>query len=113
MRIGEIARRAGLRPSAIRFYEQAGILPQALRKSGQRSFSVETELYLVLIRFARQAGFSVAEIRTLFNGFREGTTASARWKRLAQKKHRELGLMVVKLKGMPSRNSIAIKLEPL
>ena len=100
MKIGEIARRAGLRPSAIRFYEKVGILPPALRKSGRRSFSAETELYLGLIGFARQAGFSIAEIRTLFQGFREGTTASARWKRLAQKKHRELGLLVVKLKSM-------------
>ena len=100
MRIGEIARRARLHPSAIRFYEKAGILPPALRKSGQRSFSAETELYLGLIGFARQAGFSIAEIRTLFQGFRAGTPASARWQRLARKKHRELGLMVVKLKSM-------------
>jgi MerR family transcriptional regulator, redox-sensitive transcriptional activator SoxR len=100
MRIGEIARRAGLRPSAIRFYEKAGILPPALRRSGQRSFLPEAELYLGLIRFARQAGFTIAEIRTLFRGFREGTTASARWKRLARKKHRELSLLVVKLKSM-------------
>ena len=63
MRIGEIARRTGLHPSAIRFYEKTGILPPALRKSGQRSFSEETELYLGLIGFARQAGFSIAEIR--------------------------------------------------
>jgi MerR family redox-sensitive transcriptional activator SoxR len=96
MRIGEIARRAGLRPSAIRFYEKAGILPPALRKSRQRSFSVEAVLYLGLIGFARQAGFSVAEIRILFQGFREGTPASARWQRLARKKYREFGLMVVK-----------------
>ena len=100
MRIGEIARRAGLRPSAIRFYEKAGVLPPALRKSGQRSFSAEAVLYLGLIGFARQAGFSVAEIRTLFQGFREGTPASARWQRLARKKYRELGLIVVKLKSM-------------
>lgn len=100
MRIGEIARRAGVRPSAIRFYEKAGIRPPAFRKSGQRSFSAETELYLDLIGVARQAGFSIAEIRTLFQGFREGTPASARWQRLASRKHRELGLMVVKLKSM-------------
>jgi len=100
MRIGEIARRAGLRPSAIRFFEKAGILPSALRKSGQRSFSAETEFYLGLIGVARQAGFSIAEIRTLFQGFREGTSASARWQRLARRKHRELGLMAGKLKSM-------------
>ena len=100
MRIGEIARRAGVRPSAIRFYEKAGILPPALRKSGQRSFSAEAELYLGIIGASRKAGFSIAEIRTLFHGFREGTTASARSKRLARKKYQELGLMVVKLKSM-------------
>jgi len=57
MRIGEIARRAGVRPSAIRFYEKAGILPPALRKSGQRSFSAEAELYLGIIGASRKAGF--------------------------------------------------------
>ena len=71
MRIGEIARRAGVRPSAIRFYEKAGILPPALRKSGQRSFSAEAELYLGIIGASRKAGFSIAEIRTLFHGLRE------------------------------------------
>src|SRR5215472_5478841 len=100
MRIGEIARRAGLRPSAIRFYEKAGILPPAFRKSGQRSFSAEAELCLGVIGVARQPGFSIAEIRTLFQGFREGTAASTRWQHLARKKHRELGLMVIKLKSM-------------
>lgn len=100
MRIGEIARRAGLRPSAVRFYERAGILPSALRQRGQRRFSAEAELWLATIAFARKAGFSIAEIRFLFRGFREGTAASERWKQLARKKHRELGAHVVKLKRM-------------
>ena len=100
MRIGEIARRAGVRPSAIRFYEKGGILPPAFRRRGQRNFSAEAELYLGVIGFARQAGFSIAEIRALFQGFREGTTTSARWQRLARRKHRELSLMLVKMKSM-------------
>jgi len=100
MRIGEIARRAGVRPSAIRFYEKAGILPPALRQSGQRRFSAEAELNLAVIGSAREAGFSVAEIRTLFHGFSEGTTGSARWKRLARKKLGELDLLVVRLNRM-------------
>ena len=92
MRIGEIARRSGLRPSAIRFYEKAGLLPPALRQNGQRDFSPDTELCLATIALAREAGFSIAEIRTLFHGFGAGTSAETRWKRLARNKLRDLDL---------------------
>jgi MerR family redox-sensitive transcriptional activator SoxR len=86
MKIGEVAKKAGIRPSAIRFYERAGVLPPASRKSGQRHFGSDVELYLTIIEQARQAGFTIAEIKVLFNGFQEGTPASVRWKELAQKK---------------------------
>ena len=36
MKIGAVAKNAGIRPSAIRFYERVGVLPQASRKGGQR-----------------------------------------------------------------------------
>src|SRR6266498_3171617 len=77
MRIGELARKAGIRASAIRFYERAGVLPRASRQNGQRDFTPETELYLAVIDFARRAGFTIAEIRLFFQGFLEGTPASA------------------------------------
>ena len=38
MRIGELARATGLAPSAIRFYEEEGLLPAARRLSGRRVF---------------------------------------------------------------------------
>jgi len=37
--IGEVAKQAGLRPSAIRYYEKAGLLPKPLRSGGQRLYS--------------------------------------------------------------------------
>jgi MerR family redox-sensitive transcriptional activator SoxR len=80
MKIGEVAKKAGIRPSAIRFYERAGVLPPASRKSGQRHFGSDVELYLTIIERARQAGFTIAEIKVLFNGFQKGTPASVRWK---------------------------------
>ena len=42
--IGEVALRAGLNPSAIRYYERIGLLPDAERVSGQRRYD-ETVLW--------------------------------------------------------------------
>src|SRR5579864_9047228 len=88
--ISEVARQVGLRSSAIRYYEQMGILPPAVRISGQRRYD-KTVLYrLAVVQRARQAGFALDEIRTLFFGFRDGTRAEARWRKLADSKLAEL-----------------------
>ena len=100
MKIGEIARRARVRPSAIRFYESVGVLPPASRRNGQRHFAAEAELQLGVIEFARKAGSTIAEIKLLFHGFKEGAPASARWRRLARKKYREMDLLITRLKDM-------------
>jgi MerR family transcriptional regulator, redox-sensitive transcriptional activator SoxR len=100
MRISELARKAGIRASAVRFYEKVRVLPPASRQSGQRHFTPEAELYLAVIGFARRAGFTIAEIRLLFHGFRTNTPASARWRSLAQKKHHEIDLQIRNLHGM-------------
>jgi MerR family transcriptional regulator, redox-sensitive transcriptional activator SoxR len=100
MKIGEVAKRAGVRPSAIRFYERAGVLPTASRISGQRRFGPNVELYLTIIDHARQAGFTIAELKVLFNGFQEGKPASARWQGLAQKKLDELEIQMRRLQGI-------------
>jgi len=100
MKIGEIARRAGIRPSAIRFYESVGLLPQAFRQNGQRHFAADAELQLAVIEFARQAGFTIAEIKLLFHGFRKDAPASARWGQLARKKYHEIDILITRLKAM-------------
>ena len=100
MKIGEVARKAGIAPSAIRFYESVGLLPRASRQGGQRRFSADLELYLAIIEFARKAGFTIAEIKLLFHGFQKGTPASARWRRLARKKSDEMDVQIARLKNM-------------
>ena len=100
MRIGEVARKAGVRTSAIRFYEKVGVLPLASRQNGQRHFAADAELQLAVIEFARKAGFTIAEIKLLFHGFRNGAPASARWRQLARKKYREMDLLITRLKNM-------------
>jgi MerR family redox-sensitive transcriptional activator SoxR len=84
--IGEIARQAGLAPSAIRYYESAGLLPRAPRRNGRRVYDGSALQRLALVRLAQEAGFTIAEIRRLLNGFSPDTPASARWRALAQRK---------------------------
>src|ERR671921_206234 len=59
--IGEVARRAGLATSAIRYYERAGVLPPAERVGGRRRYGPEAVRRLAVIGIAQQAGFTLAE----------------------------------------------------
>lgn len=63
--IGEVARRAGVATSAIRYYERVGLLPPADRVSGQRRYGEETVGRLAFISVAQNAGFRLREIREL------------------------------------------------
>ena len=67
--IGELAERAGLAPSAIRYYESIGLLPEPYRVSGQRRYGEETLKRLEFIAVAQQAGFTLREITELSDGF--------------------------------------------
>jgi DNA-binding transcriptional MerR regulator len=63
--IGELARRTGLRASAIRYYEEIGVLPEPLRVGGQRRYHDDALRRLAVVATAQRAGLSLAEIRTL------------------------------------------------
>jgi MerR family transcriptional regulator, redox-sensitive transcriptional activator SoxR len=98
--ISEIARQVGLRTSAIRYYEQIGILEPARRVSGQRRYD-ETVLYrLAVVRRAQEAGFSLDEIRQLFFGFSQSTPISQRWRKIAERKMVELDARIEQIHSM-------------
>jgi MerR family transcriptional regulator, redox-sensitive transcriptional activator SoxR len=84
--IGEVARRAGLRTSAIRYYEEIGLLPRAERQSGHRVYGQDVLERLAVVRLAQRAGFSLAETKTLISGFSEEVPPSERWRRMAERK---------------------------
>src|SRR5262249_28734352 len=64
MLIGDLANRAGLSAKAIRFYEQAGLLPQPPRTpGGYRDYPPGAADRLAFIQHAQAAGFSLADIR--------------------------------------------------
>lgn len=98
--ISEVAATVGLRPSAIRYYEQIGILPPAVRVAGQRRYDSTVLYRLAVIQRARRVGFTLDQIRRLFFGFRANTPASVRWKKLSRKKLAELDVMADQIKSM-------------
>lgn len=98
--IGEVARRAGIRPSAVRYYEEAGILPVPARVSGQRRYDANAVRRIDVLRFAQQSGFTLREIKTLFHGFGAETPLSARWRTLARTKLQELDLLARRIRRM-------------
>lgn len=100
MTIGQIARKSGLRASAIRFYERSGLIPKPSRASGQRRYDERVLDCLVLIEFAKSCGFTLDEIRQLFGGFRDRTPVLARVRGLAQRKIDELDAMVSRIEVM-------------
>jgi len=98
--IGEVARRAGIRASAIRYYESVELLPAPQRINGRRRYDSSVLERLAVIQMAQQAGFTVAEIRTLFNGFPTETPASARWEVLARQKLVEVDALIRRVRAM-------------
>ncbi|WP_133648289.1 MerR family transcriptional regulator [Paraburkholderia flava] len=67
MKIGELAAQTGLAPSAIRYYEQSGLLPEPTRgPNGYRVYPEAAIERLRLIRNAQQLGFSLDTLRDAF-----------------------------------------------
>jgi MerR family transcriptional regulator, redox-sensitive transcriptional activator SoxR len=66
--IGEVARRAGVATSQIRYYERIGLLPAPDRVSGQRRYDPDVLGMLGFISVAQNAGFKLREIKELLDG---------------------------------------------
>ncbi len=63
--IGELARRAGVTASALRYYEELGLLPAPARVSGQRRYPESAARLVATILLYSDAGFTLAEQKTL------------------------------------------------
>ncbi len=91
--IGEVAKCSGLRPSALRYYELEGLISPAARLSGRRHYEESVLNRLRVIACARDAGFTIAEIRELLGGEKE---APGGWRQLAERKLREVDAVIEK-----------------
>jgi DNA-binding transcriptional MerR regulator len=91
--IGEVARRSGLRPSALRYYEQVGLLRPAARVGGQRRYHPSVVAQLAVMALCQQTGFTLAELAELFQ---DPDSGRDRWRTLAERKLVELDEQISK-----------------
>ncbi len=101
MKIGALARAAGVGIDAIRFYEREGVLPEpARRPSGYREYEEATVQDLRFIKRAKQLGFSLGEISELLAMERNPKATAGDVQRLAEEKLAELDDKIRSLKRM-------------
>jgi DNA-binding transcriptional MerR regulator len=74
--IGDVARRAGVAATALRYYEQLGLVPPPARLGGQRRYDESVLARLEVIRLCKSAGFALEEIQLLFADDEPGRPAS-------------------------------------
>ncbi len=78
MRVGEVARRAGVNVETLRYYERCGLLPEPARTpNGHRRYDAETVQFIRSVKEAQSLGFSLAEIKELMRVARRGPTAAS------------------------------------
>ena len=70
------------------------------RRNGRRVYDASILERLALIQLSQQAGFTIAEIRTLLHGFSPRTPASRRWRVLAERKLEEVREQAARARSM-------------
>jgi MerR family transcriptional regulator, redox-sensitive transcriptional activator SoxR len=98
--IGEVARRAGVATSAIRYYESIGLLPEPERESGQRRYDESVIGKLAFVGVAQSAGFSLDEIKELVEGVDDREGMAAPMRSLSARKLDEVEALLERTKAM-------------
>ncbi len=70
--IGNLAKRVGMDPKTIRYYEDIGLLCLSRSPNGYRIFTLEDENKLLFIKRAKMLGLSLKEISTILNDVQSG-----------------------------------------
>lgn len=100
MNIGTAARKSGLPPKTIRYYEDIGLLKADRAANGYRDYSIEDVHRLSFVQRSRSLGFSVEECRQLLSLYADRDRASADVKAIATEKLGEIDRKIVELTGL-------------
>jgi MerR family transcriptional regulator, redox-sensitive transcriptional activator SoxR len=100
--IGQLARRFGLKTSAIRYYERVGVLPEPERHSGQRRYGPDAVRRLEVLAVAKRAGFTLDEARLLLARTEAGSPAFEALRELAVRKLPEVEQLIARAEAMRS-----------
>jgi MerR family transcriptional regulator, redox-sensitive transcriptional activator SoxR len=107
--VGEVARRSGFAPSALRFYERAGLIRAERTDGGQRRFRRIVLRRLAFLRAARHIGLSLDEIRDALGRLPESRTPTrADWTRLSGSWRRRLDGEIEALVALRDRRDSCI-----
>jgi MerR family transcriptional regulator, redox-sensitive transcriptional activator SoxR len=98
--IGEVARRAGVASSSIRYYERIGLLPRPERTHGQRRYDADVLGKLGFIGVAQSAGFKLREIKALIEGVDSGSGMGDQMRALSKRKLDEVELLLQQTMAM-------------
>jgi MerR family redox-sensitive transcriptional activator SoxR len=98
--ISQMAERAEVAASTLRYYESIGLLPLPERKNGQRRYEEKVLERINFIKVAQQTGCSIQEISVLLEGFEPGDSLSERWEQMAKQKRSELEVRKQQLNAM-------------
>jgi MerR family transcriptional regulator, redox-sensitive transcriptional activator SoxR len=92
--IGEVARASGKAASAIRYYEEIGLLPEPQRVAGRRRYRGDVVRTLAVIETAQRAGLALDEIRLLLQAASDDGAATDRLREVAERKLPELVALI-------------------
>ena len=99
--IGEVAERGGVARSALRFYEERGLISAERSAGGQRSYPRSVLRRVAFIRAAQQVGLSLAEIEEALSSLPEKRTPTrADWARLSRAFRERLDERIVLLEKL-------------
>lgn len=98
--IGGLAERTGVAPSALRYYEQRGLLHPTAREGGQRRYEDSAVAVVGVILLLRDVGFSIREICQIMRG--RNAPDSAPWREVATSKIRQLDEQITKAEAARS-----------
>lgn len=98
--IGEVARRAGINISAIRYYESLGLLSPARRVHGHRRYHLDVLERLAFIQTVQQVGFDLSQIFNLVKAFETSNSPVALCQEIARQKLMEVDKLLTRLKSV-------------
>ncbi len=102
--IGQVAERTGLAVSAIRFYEDQGLVHPDRNVGGQRRYERADIRRLSFVMIAQRLGFTLAEIRAQFAALPEGRTPNkADWSKISRRFGAELDARIEGLTALRAR----------